>query len=210
MQSDPDLLTLARSVLGRNRAKTWDTAWDSRGTAAKTVSQDDLPGGTPKTPEIKGQVAGVPLSQALGDGTVGQCEIPGTLLGTVAGQPYSEVLSALRSKCPDLVERNRWLETLRDAESFLPAWGLQANALGWTARDLFGLHTPPARPTPSYDRLSRYDATGLIWHLRGRPVVAITGADAAIQGASTVTIYRKSNKPALGPLGDSLNDMGAA
>jgi hypothetical protein len=30
-------------------------------------------------------------------------------------------------------------------------------------RLLFGLHTPPDNPRPSYRRLSRYDHTGLIW-----------------------------------------------
>jgi hypothetical protein len=84
--------------------------------------------------------------------------------------------------------------------------GEQAEALGWTARDLFGLDTPPAKPHPSYSRLSRYDATGLIWLLRGRPVIALTEATAAIQNPTgAVTVYRRFNKPALGPLGDSLD-----
>jgi hypothetical protein len=51
----------------------------------------------------------------------------------------------------------------------------------WTARDLFGLQTPPAKPHPSYSRLSRYDETGLIWLLQGRLVVALTETTAAIQ-----------------------------
>ena len=45
----------------------------------------------------------------------------------------------------------------------LAQWGQQAEALGWTSRDLFGLHKPPDKPAPSYRRLSRYDETGLIW-----------------------------------------------
>jgi hypothetical protein len=49
---------------------------------------------------------------------------------------------------------------------------------------LFGLHTPPERPHPSYRRLSRYDETGLVWLLQGRPVVALTEATAAIQGST--------------------------
>jgi hypothetical protein len=90
------------------------------------------------------------------------------------------------------------------------AWGEEANAFGWTARELFGLHTPPERPAANYRRLSRYDETGLIWLLRGRPVVALTATTAAIQGATGILTYRKLNKPALGPLGDSLDDIGAA
>jgi hypothetical protein len=63
-------------------------------------------------------------------------------------------------------------------------------------------------PHPSFARLSRYDHTGLIWLLAGRLVIALTEATAAIQGASgTITIYRKHNKPGLGPVGDSLDDL---
>ncbi len=82
-------------------------------------------------------------------------------------------------------------------------------ALGWDSRDLFGLHTPPADPHPSYSRLSRYDETGLIWLLQGRPVIALTADTAAIESPRTgsVLTYRKHNKPALGPVGDSLDDF---
>jgi hypothetical protein len=39
-------------------------------------------------------------------------------------------------------------------------------------------------------------------------VVALTEATAAIQGPTgAVTVYRRFNKPALGPLGDSLDDL---
>jgi hypothetical protein len=81
--------------------------------------------------------------------------------------------------------------------------------LGWTACELFGLHAVPVRPAANYSRLSRYDETGLIWLLQGRPVVAMTEETATIQGASSHLVYRKHNKPALGPLGDSLHDMGS-
>jgi hypothetical protein len=37
--NSPDLLSLARAVLARNRPQMRDSAWDSRGTAAETVSQ---------------------------------------------------------------------------------------------------------------------------------------------------------------------------
>ena len=67
---------------------------------------------------------------------------------------------------------------------------------------------PPAKPHPSYSRLSRYDETGLIWLLQGRPVVALTETTAAIENpAGTITTYRRHNKPALGPVGDSLDDF---
>jgi hypothetical protein len=120
----------------------------------------------------------------------------------------SRALSALEARCPDLVPPDRWQDAVDDGRAFLAKWGEQAEALGWTARDLFGLHTPPEKPHPSYSRLSRYDETGLIWLLQGRPVVALTGATAAIQNPSgAITTYRKYNKPALGLVGDSLDDL---
>jgi hypothetical protein len=90
----------------------------------------------------------------------------------------------------------------------LAAWGEQALRLGWTASDLFGLHEPPAAPHPSYSRLSRYDCTGLLWLLQGRAVVALTNNTAAIEGPTgAITKYLKLNKPAYGPVGDSLDDF---
>ena len=108
------------------------------------------------------------------------------------------------------METGRWRRAIADAAAFLATWGAEAHTCGWTARDLFGLHRVPAHLTPTFQRLSRYDATGLIWLLRGRPVVALMETEAAIQGATAVLIYRKLHKPALGPVGDSLDDIGAA
>jgi hypothetical protein len=61
---------------------------------------------------------------------------------------------------------------------------------------------------PSYSRridtdfpaAGGYDSMGLIWLLQGRPVIALTESQAAIQSAGAVVTYRKLNKPALGPL----------
>jgi hypothetical protein len=122
--------------------------------------------------------------------------------------PYQSEFDALERRCPDFIDAERWRKGVEDGRQFLATWGDQAQALGWTARELFGLQTPPERPAVSYSRLSRYDETGLIWLLRGRPVIALTETTAAIQGATAVFTYRKLNKPALGPLGDSLDDIG--
>ena len=40
-------------------------------------------------------------------------------------------------------------------------------------------------------------------------MVALTETDAAIRGATAVLVYRKLRKPATGPVGDSLDDVGA-
>jgi hypothetical protein len=71
-----------------------------------------------------------------------------------------------------------------------------AYRLGWTANDLFGLHTPPENPHPTYRRLSRYDETGLIWLLNGSEVLALTAMTATIRRPSgSTTTYRKRNTP---------------
>jgi len=124
------------------------------------------------------------------------------------GGAFGRTLAVLESRRPDLVPPARWPRAIEDGRAFMAKWGKQAEALGWTARDLLGLHQPRAKPRPTYTRLSRYDATGLVWLLDGRRVVALSEDKAAIQSPSgNVTIYRKLNKSALGPLGDSLDDL---
>jgi hypothetical protein len=121
--------------------------------------------------------------------------------------PYEQAIEAVEHRCPEHIERHCWQQAVEDGRRFLNQWGDQAAALGWTARDLFGLHSIPERPAPNYRRLSRYDETGLIWLLDGRPVVALTDTAAAIKNATgAVTVYRRHNKPALGPVG-SLDDF---
>jgi hypothetical protein len=110
---------------------------------------------------------------------------------------YAEALAGLESGCPNLIESDRWRAAIEDGRRFLTEWGEQAERLGWTAHDLFGLHEVPANPAPNYRRLSRYDSTGLIWLLQGQPVVALTDTTAAIQSKTgAITTYRKRDKPA--------------
>jgi hypothetical protein len=131
-----------------------------------------------------------------------------SLISQFASSQQRLSLAAIESRCPDHVAADHWQQAVDDGRRFLAQWGEKAEALGWSAGDLFGLHTAPAQPHPSYRRLSRYDETGLVWLLQGRPVVALTEATAAIQSSTgAITIYRRHNKPALGPLGDSLDDL---
>ncbi|MGO8840852.1 MAG: hypothetical protein ACLQF1_06875 [Methyloceanibacter sp.] len=89
---------------------------------------------------------------------------------------------------------------MADGKAFLARWGEQAFFLDWTVDDLFGLH--PIAP------LARYDAMGLVWLLLARPVVALSEKSAAIENVSgAISLYRRYNKPALGPVGDSLDDF---
>jgi hypothetical protein len=123
-------------------------------------------------------------------------------------QRLLSVLAALEARCPDRVPTERWQQAVADGKTFLSRWGDQAHALGWTVRDLFGLLTVPRHAKPSFNRLARYDETGLIWLLNARPVVALTQDTASIKGTiGNVTIYRKHNDPALRPEGDSLDDF---
>jgi hypothetical protein len=120
---------------------------------------------------------------------------------------FGRTYTGLEARCPDHVPPMRWALAVEDGRRLLAAWGSQAEALGWTSANLFGLHTPPDKPHPSYSRLSRYDCTGLCWLLQGKEVIALTEATATIRNPHTgaITTYRRFNKPALGPLGDSLD-----
>jgi len=120
---------------------------------------------------------------------------------------YASALAPLRANCPAHVPEDRWRQAIVDATAFTSKWGAQVHALGWTERELFGLPDVPDRPRPKYQRLSRYDQTGLVWLLQGRHVVALTKDTAVIETANGTVVYRRYNKPALGPLGDSLDDF---
>jgi hypothetical protein len=125
------------------------------------------------------------------------------------GLRFRRVFAHLQLRPPDYIPEDRWRQCIEDGRAFLAQWGSQAEALGWDSRSLFGLHIPPERPHPSYRRLSRYDATGLVWLLQGRVVIALTADSASIRNhqTGTVTTYRKHNEPSYGPLGDSLEDL---
>jgi hypothetical protein len=132
----------------------------------------------------------------------------GSLISQFARLQQRLSLAAIESRCPDHVPADHWQQAVEDGRRFLTQWGEQAEALGWTARDLFGLSPLPDKPHPRYRRLSRYDETGLIWLLRGRQVLALTESTAAVESPTgAVTVYRRHNKPVLGPLGDSLEHL---
>jgi hypothetical protein len=200
---------LALTVLSRK----WDKPWDTNGTEGENLSRGQKPAGTMKVESTQGLNPLVPLSQGLGRGHWDKRQKLGQSLGQVwdkpSAFPFSEALAELEERCPAYVVPERWSLCINDAERFLADWGDKAVAFGWTVDELSGLHEPPARPHPSYCRLSRYDCTGLVWNLLSRRVVALTGATVAIQSRTTgnILIYRKYNKPAFGPLGDSLDDF---
>ena len=125
--------------------------------------------------------------------------------GRHQAERISELEAALEARCPDRVPAERWQQAVADGKTFLARWGDQAHALGWTVRDLFGLLIVPEHAKPSFNRLSRYDETGLIWVLGGREVFALTRETAAIHNPSgSITTYRRCAKPALGPAATAL------
>src|SRR5262249_16718226 len=91
------------------------------------------------------------------------------IIGLPRAQRYRKTFAALQVKPPALIDIARWRQCVEDGKHFLAKWGEQAEALGWISADLFGLAPVPAKPHPSYRRLSRYDETGLCWLLQGRP-----------------------------------------
>jgi len=164
-----------------------------------SAKRDSQPGKEPAEP-----TAAYRAVSAEPDGTACKVEI----VELPQAQRYRRVFGVLQLEHPALVPVEHWRQCVEDGKRFLAKWGEQAESLGWTSADLFGLHTPPDRPHPSYRRLSRYDATGLIWLLQGRSVVALTADTAAIENPTgNITTYRRFNKPPLGPVGDSLDDL---
>jgi hypothetical protein len=79
-----------------------------------------------------------------------------------APEPYARCVAELQRGCPDNVPLDRWRLCLEDAAKFFAQWGRQAQRLGWSSQDLFGLHAQAP--------LARHDVMGLVWSLRGEPV----------------------------------------
>jgi hypothetical protein len=185
MAETADLKSLARRVVERGRAR--DTGRDKPASdclAAELASRRPL------------ETAPPPRSLSEQD------------YETAIPEPYAVTMAALERRCPDHIDTADWQQAIEDGRRFLGRWGEQAASIGWTARDLFGLYRIPKKPAPNYGRLSRHDETGLVWLLRGRPVLALSDATAAIEHPTgAITIYRKHDKPPLGPLGDSLDDI---
>ena len=79
----------------------------------------------------------------------------------------------ITSPAPMGITVARWRQFIQDAEHFMTDWAEKADALGWTAVDVFGLH--PEAPA------HRMDAAGLIWLLSGHRVAALSENEAVIR-----------------------------
>lgn len=99
-------------------------------------------------------------------------------------------LSDLERGCPDHVGTRDWQYAVEDGRYFLAQWGSEAERLGWTADDLFGLPPIPEKPAPNYQRLARFDQVGLVWLLHGRKVVVFSTDRAVIATPREASIRR--------------------
>lgn len=107
---------------------------------------------------------------------------------------FSRTYKLILSRCPE-VPHAAWQTAVDDGRRFLATWGKQAEVLGWTDEDLFGLAPIPDPASLSFRRLSRVDRTGLVWLLKGRRVVALTKYSAAIEGPTgSVTVFRRIHR----------------
>jgi hypothetical protein len=109
--------------------------------------------------------------------------------------PYASALAALRAKCPAHVPEDRWRQAIIDATAFATKWAEEAQTFGWTEPELLGLHPVPEQPAANYDRLARLDDMGLVWLLRGRPVVALMATEANYRCPSgAILTYRRERR----------------
>jgi len=56
-------------------------------------------------------------------------------------------LEALERRCPEGVESGHWQRGVEDGRRFLWQWGEQAERLGWSEADIFGLPPTPRTRT---------------------------------------------------------------
>jgi len=181
-----DLKSLARRVLQRDAARDGERDRVSRqGETANRVARQYQKLNPPPVPPAAMVYR---ATSAEPDGVA--CEVE--IVELPAAGRYREAFAFLQLKPPALVPVERWRQCIEDGRRFLAKWGTQAEALGWTPADLFGLHDPPEQPHHSYSRLSRYDCAELCWLLQGRPVVALTADTAAIENPTgAITTYRR-------------------
>ncbi len=86
---------------------------------------------------------------------------------------------------PTGFDRKRWRTLIDDGGKFLARWGEEAARLGWSALDVFGVH--------SIAPGARYDAAGLALLISGGEVVSVKPDRATIQsnrGGALLTYLR--------------------
>ncbi len=107
-----------------------------------------------------------------------------SLAGPVPDEWREGFASLQVARMPKGFDRAGWARVIDDAGRFLDAWGPQAAALGWSGREVFGVH--PGAP------ISRDEGKGLAMLLNGCPVVALTADSAtiAVRPGKTQRVFR--------------------
>ena len=106
-----------------------------------------------------------------------------------AGWVRARIGTLSPSRLPHHWPAARWSQFVVDADSFCQDWLETACVLGWPIWELFGCH----RRAP----FGRIDGMGLVPLLRGKELVALTDAEAAIRTATGAhqTYRRKPHDP---------------
>lgn len=95
---------------------------------------------------------------------------------------WHAILSGLKEReRPDWLTPDRWEMLLHDAGRFFDRWSSTAHAMGWTALDLFGVHS--TRPAV------RFDVMGLLLLLQRGEVIALTAEGASIRRPSGAVLH---------------------
>jgi hypothetical protein len=111
-------------------------------------------------------------------------------VGTEFPSEWHAILAGLKEReSPDWVSPDGWEMLLHDAARFLDRWLSTAQAMGWTALDLFGAH--PTRPAV------RFDVIGLLLLIQGGEVVALSAESASIRRPSGA-VLRFFRRPTAG------------
>jgi hypothetical protein len=92
-------------------------------------------------------------------------------------------------RAPAGMPLKRWRRFVDDVGLFLDRWAAHAAALGWGPHDLFGAD----RERP----FSHIDSAGLLWHINGDKLVALSknAAGIATRTGARQTYCRKPNAP---------------
>ena len=124
-----------------------------------------------------------------------------TVIELTAAARYRKVYATLQLRPPEHVPQKRSQQCCEDASRFLGKFGLEAERLGWSSADLFGLPPIPPKAAPWFNRMSRLDQQGLIWCLLGRRVVSLNETEVVIENKVTgsTTIFRRHKSA--GPTG---------
>lgn len=96
------------------------------------------------------------------------------------------------AKPPKGFDDRRWRTLIDDGGRFLDRWGREAAQLGWTEKDVFGVH--PVAPG------ARYDTMGLVPLIGGDDIIAISERSATIRARTSGSTLVYLRRPRAGSI----------